>query len=401
MAWRRETHCRYGTTLLETDWGGLLDGSLLESLREQLTRLGAVFDENPNREVSGQAPIADAQLLRLVRDFMVHAKSNRIDLTPAASAGVRERLFLGLVGRILAAWDEGLRRDGLVDFEDMLNQATDLIQAGAWPSKYRLVMVDEMQDTSVARARLVQALLGQRPDRYLFAVGDDWQSINRFAGSDLSVMSRFEDWFGPADTCYLTRTFRSPQALCDVASAFITKNPHQLAKCVVSDRPGPQSPVGAVVVRDAGYSQAVDTHLQALDEAADNPTSVLLLGRYNDDQAPVGWLTKRRWAHLDVKFSTVHSAKGAEADHVVVLNVCQGAFPSTIPDDPLLALAMPTLEGFPDAEERRLFYGYPQTSLRVCRAVSDPCAAVEIRQSPDPELAWPPVRRQLPRRRLG
>jgi len=356
MDWKRATHLHYGTTLLETRWGDLLDGTLLESLHEQLTRFGAVLDENPYREAPGQPPIEDEQMLRLVRKFLVHAKSNRIDLGAASSANPRDRLFLRLAGRILTEWDAGLGRDDLVDFEDMLNRAADLIHARAWPSKYKLVMVDEMQDTSLGRARLIQALLAQNPYTYLFAVGDDWQSINRFAGSDVSVMSDFEDWFGPADTCYLTRTFRSPQSLCDLASAFISKNPHQIMKRVVSDRPGPQSPVTAVAVQKAGISQAVAEHLQALDEAADAPTSVLLLGRYNDDLDPVRYLKGQRWAHLSLTLSTVHSAKGTEADHVVVLNVCKGAFPSTIQDDPLLELAMPNSEDFPHAEERRLFY---------------------------------------------
>lgn len=61
--------------------------------------------------------------------------------------------------------------------------------------------------------------------------------------------------------------------------------------------------------------------------------------------------------HAAVPVDGIAKVKGTEPlDHVVVLNVCEGAFPSTIPGDPLLALAMPRLEAFPDAEERRLFY---------------------------------------------
>ena len=356
MDWKRSTHLRYGTTLLETRWGDLLDGTLLENLHEQLTRLGASLDEDPFRDAAGQPPIDDEQLLRLVRKFMVHAKSNRIDLGASPSASPRDRLFLRLAGRILIEWNADLRRDDLVDFEDMLNLATDRICDRTWPSKYKLVMVDEMQDTSLARARLVQALLNQKRDTYLFAVGDDWQSINRYAGADLSVMRRFEDWFGPADTCYLTRTFRSPQSLCDITSAFISKNPSQIQKRVVSNCFGPRSPVTAVVVKKAGISRAVAEHLQTIDQAAVGPTKVLILSRYNDDLDPVRYLKGRRWVHLSLDLSTVHSAKGAEADHVVVVNVCKGAFPSTILDDPLLELAMPSSETFPHAEERRLFY---------------------------------------------
>ncbi len=356
MRWRQETHRAYGTTLIETCWGDLLEGTLLDRLEEQLTRLGATFDRVSPRTAAGQPPVEDARLLKLVRAFMVHAKNNRTDLSPATSAGIRERLFLRLLSQVIQAWNEGLRREGLVDFEDMLNQAIDLIEAGAWPSPYRLIMVDELQDTSVARARLVKALLDRATDTLLFAVGDDWQSIYRFAGSDLSVMSGFERWFGPSDVCYLTRTFRSPQALCDIASTFVMKNTAQITKRVVSDRPGPESPVTVQIVSRYGYVQAVEQHLQALDDAATEDLSVLILGRYRADQKPVSALAERHWSHLRVTTDTVHRAKGAEADHVIVLNVVEGAFPSTIRDDPLLGLALPNMETFPDAEERRLFY---------------------------------------------
>ena len=108
---------------------------------------------------------------------------------------MRASRFVDLFLPVMREWDQRLRQANEVDFEDMINRAADLIEAKAWTSPYELVMVDEMQDSSHARSRLVRALLAE-PGRYLFAVGDDWQSINRFAGSDLSVMTRFTEWFG-------------------------------------------------------------------------------------------------------------------------------------------------------------------------------------------------------------
>ncbi len=77
----------------------------------------------------------------------------------------------------------------------MLNMAAGLLEQGRYESPYELVMADEFQDASRARARLCRALVS-RPGRYLFAVGDDWQSINRFAGADVSVMTGFREWMG-------------------------------------------------------------------------------------------------------------------------------------------------------------------------------------------------------------
>ena len=77
----------------------------------------------------------------------------------------------------------------------MLVQAADHLEAGRANCPYDLILVDELQDASQARARLVRGLV-RGPGHFLLAVGDDWQSINRFAGADLSVMTSFEQWFG-------------------------------------------------------------------------------------------------------------------------------------------------------------------------------------------------------------
>lgn len=357
VEWKRATHRTFGTTLLETTPATIWDGSGFEYLESRLTELGAHLDENPYRTAPGKPPIEDGELVQLVRTFMSHVKMNRLEPSHLSGSGIRGRLFVRLVEPILRTWDAELRDAGLIDFEDMINQASDLIRTGAWSSPYRLVMVDEMQDTSVARAHLVQSLVNQHRDCHLYAVGDDWQSINRFAGSDLSVMSRFEDWFGPADTCYLSHTFRSPQSLCDVASAFVSVNPSQLPKTVISHRSGLASPVCAIAVTYQNeYAKVTSEHLRALDSATQSPTTVLLLGRYNSDLNQVEHLCKGSWKHLAVRTDTVHRSKGKEADHVVVLNLCRNAFPSTVRDDPLLELAMPMAEAYPFAEERRLFY---------------------------------------------
>jgi len=85
-------------------------------------------------------------------------------------------IFLSLFVAIRQAWEQKLTAEGVIDFEDMLNLATDHLEAGRWSSPFELVMVDEFQDASRARARMARALVN-RPGRYLFAVGDDWQSI--------------------------------------------------------------------------------------------------------------------------------------------------------------------------------------------------------------------------------
>jgi DNA helicase-4 len=166
------------------------------------------------------------------------------------------------------------------------------------------------------------------------------------------------------------RTFRCPQALCDVSSAFVSKNPAQLAKRVQSSTPpvGPVLQAFQVDHRDK-LSGAVERYVLQLAEGVRDGTippgrngkvSVFVLGRYNADQQHVPDRPSRFDRHVDVSFLSVHRSKGGEADYVVLpemVSVRRGrSFPSTREDDPVLALAMPDGDTYPLGEERRLFY---------------------------------------------
>ena len=227
-------------------------------------------------------------------------------------------------------------------------------------------MVDEFQDASHARARLARALVN-KPGRYLFAVGDDWQSINRFAGADLSVMTDFERLFGESEVLRLERTFRFPQSIADVSSQFVLQNPSQLIKRVVSTTAEDPPTISVVTVdTDKAVKAAIHHRLKVLHtqiargrtvHPVGHKTTVLVLGRYRHQ---VDYLPDCRDLSdlLNVKFMTIHASKGAEADYIVIPGMVSGkwGFPSTIPNDPVLRMAMPAAEDFRQAEERRLFY---------------------------------------------
>ncbi|MFJ6157423.1 UvrD-helicase domain-containing protein [Pseudarthrobacter sp. NPDC092184] len=385
MAWRRQTHNRYSTRLIETTSATIRDGSGFEHLEQELRRHGIQLEEDPYREALGEPPISDQAMVALMRSFMTHAKGNRLTpdvLTQRAGRTLRARLFTRLYDVILAEWDRQLRAAGQIDFEDMLNLATDHVESGRWTSPYRLVMVDEMQDTSAARAVLVRALM-KTPGNYLYAVGDDWQSINRFAGSDLSVMTRFDNWFGTASTIWLDRTFRSPQSLCDVAGGFVMKNPNQISKNVRSSAPEADETVCAVSVRERShYGSAVRQYLATLDSELTEPATVLLLGRYSRSKDDVTSALEARYANLTIEFNTVHASKGKEADYVVVLGLERNGFPSIVEDDALLQLAMAAPDSYPHAEERRLFYvaltRAKRSALLVTRAGRESAFLLEL-----------------------
>ncbi|MDN4474644.1 UvrD-helicase domain-containing protein [Demequina sp. SYSU T00192] len=335
-------------------------GRDVDKVRELIATVRA--DAGPDAPSGAMAAQPDKDLAPLVRTFMSHVKANaltredvarRLARTPELDTA-RTRAFLDLCWRVHARWDAELRATGTVDFDDMLVRAAELLEADPSLARWDLVMVDEFQDTSRARARLMKALLQGR-GKHLLAVGDDWQAINRFAGADLSVMTDFGTVFGPALTRRLQTTFRTTQVTADVAGRFVSRNPAQIAKTVRSARGPGGAPVRVVrVARKGDLARAVEARLEELAGASPGAT-VDVLGRYGFDQKLV---PTRRFDGLEVRFRTVHRSKGLEADHVILPNVTRGryGFPGTIGDDPVLSLAIAADDGYPDAEERRLFY---------------------------------------------
>jgi len=376
--WKRDEHRTRGTALIETTSHQLWTGKLFDHLKQELAQRGVTLDPNPDRPTSdrGRVPLKHEELIALMCSFIAHAKSNgrsdsdldaRLRKMPEGSFLFRYKIFLRLVKRVRAEWDAELAAARAIDFEDMLVQAAALVEQGTIASPYDLVLADEFQDASWARARLCLALV-REPGRHLFAVGDDWQSINRFAGADVSVMTGFEQWCGQGVVLRLQQTFRCPQPLCDVSSRFVSKNPAQIPKEVHSQTPmhGPVLHAFQVgkseEIQDAilGHLKDLSAQLRAgtVPQGAKGKASVFLLGRYNDDNRrylPQQW-ERHCGDVLTLEFMSMHRSKGSEADYVILPNMTWGGFPNLRQDDPVLALAMPGSDPYPLAEERRLFY---------------------------------------------
>lgn len=377
MHWKRQQHAARGTALVETTSFGLRSGYALQDLAERLGGSGVELDPNPDRELpeQGAKPMPDADLIGLMRTFIAHAKSNcltlddmaeRLRQMPEDQFKERHRRFLEIASPVFQAWDNALADEHGIDFEDMLNMAAGLLEQGRYESPYELVMADEFQDASRARARLCRALVS-KPGRYLFAVGDDWQSINRFAGADVSVMTGFREWMGQGQVLKLEQTFRCPQALCDASSRFISRNPAQIAKAVHSAAPA----LGPVLqafqmnrreeMQDGVRQYLARLHQQllsgALPQGRNGRVTVFILGRYRADRStvPSDWKTAFG-STMDVEFLTAHRSKGREADYVILPGIVHRGFPSLRSDDPVLSLAMPDGDSYPLSEERRLFY---------------------------------------------
>lgn len=375
VLWKRDLHLRNETQLFETTSAGIRSGNDLEKLMAKLRESGLNPHLRHQVDAPRRLPVKEQELARTLRTLLSHVKSNRLTIADLRDQIVqtrtnhstnRHRLILDIFEAVWDGWENELAKEKAVDFDDMLNQATDLVESGRYESSFRLVLVDEFQDVSHARASLLKALTAP-PHHYLFAVGDDWQSINRFAGADVSVMTDFDEVFGDGQTVKLQETFRCPPSLASLASRFVSENPAQVDKEVRSrvEEPEEVSLQGFIAENEDGIEQVIESYICRLYERLASKTdagehrSLLILGRYRHNRPARLTSWQRKFGPLlDIEYSTIHAAKGLEADFVCVAPMNSGryGFPSTIEDDPVLLLAMPHADDFPFAEERRLFY---------------------------------------------
>ena len=261
---------------------------------------------------------------------------------------------------ILERYQNTLDDRGEIDFHDMIGKATERVEEGRYRTPLGYIPVDEFQDISPSRARLLKALLDRSPAAQLFAVGDDWQAIYRFGGADIAVMRECAERFGHSEPLDPETTFRCSEPIAAVATRFVLENPSQIRKTVRSTRKlqGPCVHIGLSEGRDRCLLREVLGRIAAHAATYEEPSSVLLLGRYKhirpENLAGLG----RQHPRLQLSFKTVQGSKGLQADYVVVLGLCTGrhGFPTEIGDDPLLDLVLSAPEKHSNAEERRLFY---------------------------------------------
>ena len=368
MEWKCATHAEHDTTLIETYSHEHAKGKLLRNLEDKLAAHGVGLSPLPQEKVFEilQKQERLDPFTRLVATFLQHFKGSRLSLSELAQRATshkhpaRAMAFLSVFGPIFERYQESLASSGEIDFHDMINQATDLVESGCFRSPFKYILVDEFQDISPSRAVLLKALLDNSPGAQLFAVGDDWQAIYRFAGSDIAVMQEFGNRFGDYERIDLETTFRCSDHIAEVATEFVLRNPSQIHKNVRSTNKAIRPAVHIGLPDDNSPSLLKEALDRIADDASrhEETSEVLLLGRYKHLRPRHLASLQSQYTGLRFSWRTIHGSKGLEAEYVVVLGVCTGkyGFPSEIEDDPLLNLVLAAPEAHPNAEERRLLY---------------------------------------------
>ena len=380
--WKRNLHAQRGTKLIETYSWQYRKGVLESSLEQKLSDLGVKFDPVPEQElVSKLSQERLSWLSHLLRTFLNHAKSSNLShkeiLGRAGSQKDkhRTRCFLEIFQEVREGYEELLREEGALDFHDLINEATETIRNGRWENPFRYVLIDEFQDISNGRMSLAMAL--RKPDLAYFLVGDDWQSIYRFAGSYVGLIHQVEEHLGFTRRESLTRTFRFGDGILRPSTGFVQQNPEQTKRTL--EAYNQDGDLGITVIPSELPETGLHQALREIEEVRSGPgESIMVLGRYRGSRSALG---RHGRGTRNLHFNTVHSTKGQEADYVIVLDLKDGrhGFPCKVEDDPLLTIVMPPNHGdtYPFAEERRLFYVALTRARKAVFLITDP-----VRPSP-------------------
>lgn len=266
-----------------------------------------------------------------------------------------EKHLLILCLNIYIEYEDYLKKNNEIDFDDMLTRAKERV----YDTKTKYIIIDEYQDTSYVRFSLIKEII-DKTNAKLMVVGDDFQSIYRFTGCDLELFTNFHKYFRNTKIRYISNTYRNSNELIDVAGSFIMKNKEQIKKKLKSNI-HINKPI--VVVR---YKMKNDLKKLILNIYKKNK-NILILGRNNNDinsyldkdfiikDNKIIYLKNRK---IDIKYLTVHKAKGLEADNVIIINLYNKTlgFPNKMNDDKLLRFVSKNKINYPYDEERRLFY---------------------------------------------
>lgn len=364
--WKRSVHAQNGTILLETTSGDFYSGEVFEKLAQQLMRCGVTLSSETPNNASHELVKQEQNILDMLTSFNFLMKSKDMTIEDLMSRRI-DKVDKATIDTIVAPFVKAYRAlqesRGEIDFTDAIVEATRLCNNGHRPD-YDYILVDEFQDISLDRYRFLQSLRRQAPLTKLFCVGDDWQSIYRFAGSDMALFKDFSKYFGYTKECRMETTYRFGEPIIEKSSDFILNNPEQKKKRVRSFNPETSTEIDFIPTTRDTIADQVCKIIDGI--PADK--EVYLLGRYSFDVKVMDTLSTDiidkngcsvvKYNGREITFMTVHQSKGLESDYVILLNCNSGTlgFPADITDYPILKYVLSEPDGYKFGEERRVFY---------------------------------------------
>lgn len=372
ITWKKAAHEKFSTKLLTTSSADFHYSDIREKLKTLLEKADVSIQEKTDAELYDMVLPPNSKhekaFIRLVVTFVTLIKSSckSVDevLRQTKNAGDERSTFIikNIFQPVYKRYIEELANINQIDFTDAILQATDICRS-SHPVKYDYIIVDEFQDISVDRYNFLKVLREGNPPPKLYCVGDDWQSIYRFSGSDMALFNQFSDYFGQTEINKIETTYRFGEPLVSLSSQFIQRNEAQIKKNIHPFNPQVKTELQFCDYERRDYCNVIGQLVASipLDK------SVFLLGRYSFDDYYLSFMYKsvkegNRFFYIigdrKIEFLTVHKSKGLEADYVIILqcNKDTYGFPSLVSDDPVLNYVLTKSDQYPYGEERRLFY---------------------------------------------
>ena len=356
---------------------------LLVKTFEYMTRDSALFNHSLDNIVKSRLPANYHKTLALtykeefngyhedVKDFVAQImritdmiKVEDLDLDSVLASAKKDqhervRNFYDLAIPIVKRYVLYCTNRSYLDFNDLISRSTALIKnhadiANKYKGRYRYILVDEFQDVNNLQVALIKLML--TPATQLFCVGDDWQSIYGFRGSNVSYIVNFEQHFPGAQIVKLNLNYRSTQNIVGASNEVIKHNKFRVEKEVYSSK---KSEHKIVVYSGNSEKENVQFCLDKVRELLKDGVTkddILFLYRRSKMYSPFFFRFKSEGVFVQSK--TIHAAKGLEAKVVFIIGLTDGSggFPDIWLEDRIFQVIKRANHDLLMEEERRLFY---------------------------------------------
>lgn len=276
----------------------------------------------------------------------------------------RVRGFYALAIPVIQKFNEYCIDKSYLDFNDLLIRCISLMKndndiAKILKDRFQYVLVDEFQDVNNLQVEFIKLL--STGNTQLFCVGDDWQSIYGFRGSDVSYIVEFEKHFTPSKIIMLNVNYRSTQNIVDAGNEVIKHNKFKIDKEIFAIKPSLQK---IMLFSASEEENSMETTLNfcveqvvKLQKEGYTSDDILFLYRRNHMFSPA-YSDAFKKAGIKVQGKTIHSAKGLEAKVVFIIGLTDGygGFPDIWLEDRIFQTVKKSNHELLMEEERRLFY---------------------------------------------
>lgn len=271
----------------------------------------------------------------------------------------RIRNFYELAIPIVKGFIDYCTNKSYLDFNDLISKSTslflnhdDVIQK--YRNKFEYILVDEFQDVNNLQVELIKLLLTNKTQ--LFCVGDDWQSIYGFRGSNVNYIVEFEKHFDNAEIIKLNLNYRSTQNIVGASNEVIKHNKFKVDKDVQASKISEHK---IVVFSGNNLEENIQFCSEKVNELLKdgfNNDEILFLYRRNKMFSPYFNFFKGEGTRVQGK--TIHASKGLEAKVVFIIGLTEGngGFPDIWLEDRIFQIIKKANHDVLMEEERRLFY---------------------------------------------